>query len=293
MRAASSAGAWLFVSFLWAFAGGCRTGLESINIFNAEDGSVASRDASGTENWRDSAIAQDGQVSQDGAMSDVSSRACPAELLAGSVAHYHFDDDPSVAAELRDALGAHPGSIVGGNITRIEGPTGCGTAWLFNGDSYVVLPASPDWQQREGSVDFWYRPTDQMNEGNVGILSRDAGGTGRPGHTQINQNTREQILLRIQSAGSETNIISPMSYTPGTWIHIGINYGPPSAEFYIDGTLVDTGIAEGLDGNENPWVIGAGSYMSNEGQATPVTDFLVGGAIDELRMSAQRRDFTR
>lgn len=50
-------------------------------------------------------------------------------------------------------------------------------------------------------------------------------------------------------------------------------------------------VANGIDGNANPWVIGASNTSSDEGSPDPDGLDLEGGALDELRISAVRRTF--
>jgi hypothetical protein len=47
----------------------------------------------------------------------------------------------------------------------------------------------------------------------------------------------------------------------------------------------------GIQGNENPWLLGAAATSSEEGRATPAHRQLA-GAIDSLRISDARRDFS-
>jgi len=61
--------------------------------------------------------------------------------------------------------------------------------------------------------------------------------------------------------------------------------GPPD-------TACSQELSGGIDGNDNPWTVGIGSWSSMEGGLDSLNAPLVGGAVDELRISAVRRDFS-
>lgn len=93
----------------------------------------------------------------------------------------------------------------------------------------------------------------------------------------------------------------------GRWTHIGINFGPPGAELWIDGVMatntarLDTENgpvdcnqrdSQGIDGNSNPWGFGVDTTVSANGTVEPVDRPFAGGAIDHLRISGTQRDFS-
>ena len=51
--------------------------------------------------------------------------------------------------------------------------------------------------------------------------------------------------------------------------------------------------AGGIDGNDNPLVVGAAAWLSGEGSADPVSSHLAPAALDHVRLSSIRRDFSR
>ena len=87
---------------------------------------------------------------------------------------------------------------------------------------------------------------------------------------------------------------------------MGVNFGGTGGlKFYVDGllasrtasitcgTTVNTcGAAAtvGISGNDNPWVLGAATWHSTEGAATPV-DAPLKGQIDSFRLSKSNRSF--
>ena len=96
-------------------------------------------------------------------------------------------------------------------------------------------------------------------------------------------------------------------------MHVGVNFGGAQGlQLFVDGLLAsettdatfgsydypcdgdypcNTSTTKGIMGNSNPWVIGANSMSSQDGQAGPVYLHL-GGAVDYVRISSVRRDFS-
>ncbi len=223
---------------------------------------------------------------------------------------YSFDAVPVDAA---DESGDHDGALLGvaTALATTSGPSGCGAAIAFDpagtGDAaWIEIPDSPDWDLRRGSVELWVRPP--AAGGFAAILSRDAVGTALSGHLALFIEPDGTVWARLQSPGITAYRCAELPLTAGAWHHVGINFGPPDFELWIDGadqtsatplvsasgTDVRCGEARanfGIDGNDNPWIVGANGARAPEGTGTPVTDFFVGGAIDELRIAPFRRNF--
>lgn len=140
-------------------------------------------------------------------------------------------------------------------------------------------------------------------------MSRDASGTVRSGHLGIYRDCQGYIIVRVQRAdGPDVYRCSDRPVAPDQWVHLALNFGPPALELYVDGSLstntsttavlwdCSTPVAcgapasYGIDGNENPFVLGASSHNSLEGLATPTTRPL-SGQIDSFRLSRIRRSF--
>ena len=239
---------------------------------------------------------------------------CPVDL-AGTVALYTFDDD--MEATFADSQGNNPGDLVGGTaVDYRDGPQGCGKALSFDASKqiYGQIDNTADWDLPLGSVDFWVWPADNGVLGDVaGILSRDALGTVEGGHFTVYQwrhTTPDSIMARIQSLGD--GLGNPLCSTEplqfGRWNHVGVNFGPPRTELWVNGVKTDeimqipgfdgveiidcnTPTEQGIDGNSNPWTVGVSTGLSidggTDGYFRPLTD----GAIDHLRISNVRRNF--
>jgi hypothetical protein len=229
---------------------------------------------------------------------------CDDPLDPWTVGLYRMED---VAQEtFSDSVGSLDGIFVGATPTTVDGPPGCGQALSIVGAMFAVAPLSTAWQLEEGSIDFWVRlPSPPTDASGLGIISRDASGQEFPGHLTASYLSDGRVVTRLQSSTTEV-IRCSEPLDPDTWYFVGINFGPPDLELFIDGVRAEnrgvwnTGgtvytcgepLEIGLDGNNNPWVIGASAVGSNEGGYTDTKDFFSGGAIDELRLSMTRRPY--
>ena len=142
----------------------------------------------------------------------------------------------------------------------------------------------------------------------VGILSRDAGGTTAGGHIGLLMDEAGRLAVRLQGLGGLDDpdagqcTIAPLAV--GRWVHVLVNFGPPGLELFVDGERATrqqptrfvgfdipcgTDSPRGISGNQNPWLLGADSSQSSEGSAEFVRGFLLGGAVDHLVIRSARR----
>lgn len=98
----------------------------------------------------------------------------------------------------------------------------------------------------------------------------------------------------------------------GDWHHLGVNFGPPGVELWIDGVL-QTGTGEviniepprgptanpctgmssdGIAGNDIPWFFGVNNGFSSPGTTDDLRSYFRGGSFDHIRISRARRDFS-
>ena len=214
---------------------------------------------------------------------------------------YTFEGTSSSVA---DIAGTHQGKLVGGGAARVSGQIGCGNALRFDGTgSYLTIADSPAWDLAIGSVDLWLRFTNTAGA-EEGIVSRDALANAKPGHLLVLRLCDGRILARVQGTSNEgIRCSAPVPHK--RWAHVGINFGSPGLELYVDGVPATfkgpvscpervwqcgSTFAKGIVGNDNPWVLGGSSGTSGEGQATPVIKPMR-GKIDSLRISRVRRSF--
>lgn len=208
--------------------------------------------------------------------------------------------------KLIDTTNRHHGELRGA-VGRVNGPPGCGQALSFGGDiaDYAELPADPAWDLKEGSIDLWVRIDAPATERHLGIVSRDAKDAARLGHFTLFQLVDGGVAVRLQRGTNDGIARCSPPLTQGDWHHIGVNFGAGGLELFVDGVPAErkdtyvvsleilkcgTSSEQGIDGNDNPWVLGASSHLSVEGAATPIT-YPFRGAIDSFRVSRVRRAF--
>jgi hypothetical protein len=227
-----------------------------------------------------------------------------------------FDQPLDTTMTIPDRTGDHPGTLRGDTAQQVEGPAGCGKALQIPASategSYVEVPDSPDWDLEQGSVELWVR-FDVVEGGPTsrGIISRDAGGTNEEGHFSIFRACNGEIMARLQRGGKSYLACSD-PVEEGRWIHVAVNFGASTElQLYIDGGRAHgtssvkfgdssdpctvsgrcgSSTGAGIDGNSNPWVIGASAGSSEDGEATP-TYYHLGGVLDEVHVRSEPRTF--
>jgi len=207
--------------------------------------------------------------------------------------------------QVTDATGKHHGTLVG-SAARGLGAPGCGTAAVFpnSASDYIEVPDSPDWDLPQGSVDLWVRVDTPTPVAVRGIVSRDADQIAKPGHFSIYQLPDGGIAVRLQRTTNLGAVRCSPPLTLGAWHHVGVNFGAGGLQLFVDGApglrtdsvkaglilQCGTSTEQGIEGNDNPWVLGTSSHQSAEGSATP-TSYPFDGAIDSFRVSKIRRAF--
>lgn len=272
-------------------------------------------DASATDARGTDAGAADAGLADTGTDAGMSLDPCdPGWLGEGVIAAYDFDYNfrESIGAGAPDAYPApEPDAMP-------WWPAPCGaTALGFDGRSYAIIPHWDRWQEVR-SVDFWLIAPTMTTAGRPrGILSRDANTHGDGGHLTVARSNSNRITVRVQpdrSRPEEEKRCSP-PYDLTRWVHVGVNVGSPSLELWIDGVLVDeVGVDEVSENlatlgcsddveihptepidlccTSAPWVLGGSNVESTEGTVDLLRDLLPDGAMDRLRFSTERRDFS-
>lgn len=237
---------------------------------------------------------------------------CPASRAAdsGVVALYTFEDEGGT--QITDAVGGHDGEVLLGSAATSDGPEGCGRAFAFGDEArYIVIEDSPDWDLEVGSLELWlWLPAESSDH--VGVLSRDVNEREEPGHFSLFVDVEGRAVVRVQPEDNESgddnfNDAVACSESPlprESWVHLGVNFGPPEVELHVGGVRHDwvgtSAISDewlcgqhapwGLAGNDLPWVVGRTSFRSDD--ALETLEFpAVNGAVDELAISSERRDF--
>ena len=259
----------------------------------------------------------DAGFAPDGSADAIAPGCAPAgsPVAPGTLAFYRFDSDEE-ASVVEDSMAAYPGSVHGA-ITRGSGREECGYALDFSTahpdastNNFVEIPHAPAWDLPQGSVDFWVR-MDSLPVPGAGLISRDAAYIEQAGHLTILLNAEGRVIVRLQRMGTDRNdrifLCSDAPLQLSEWTHVEFRFGLPYAQLFVNGELatyaeeVTTGLSgsdstgtcgglwiDGIDGNENPWVIGAASVASQEGAASPLSLPFETGAIDDVRIRGPR-----
>lgn len=243
---------------------------------------------------------------------------CPIQPDDDTIALFAFED--VLTGMFMDTVSGRDGTVAGGEALAPAGPPGCGDAFGFRARPIVrgVIPDASPFDLAVGSIDFFMRydgdlprPNPDTRDATIGVISRDANGTAQPGHMTVRLAPTGELILSIQRpSGMGAVRCTNSAITPGTWHHVAMNFGAPSAEIYLDGVRgdrTDTIVANGgggssswacgdddpagIDGNDNPFVIGASASSSSEGGADGLFQPFEDGAMDQLRISRVRRAF--
>lgn len=224
------------------------------------------------------------------------------------IARYSFEGN------IIDSVGSHNGVTHDDTepdcLSFGPGHDGGGQALRFSPDcteSYVQIEDDDGWDE-VSSIDFWLSIEEYTDH--RGVLSRDAQFSETAGHFTIWVTRDSCIVVRHEHDTLQRKVLcSSASLVHGQWVYVGINLGLGGIELWIDGVQqagegsVSLGPivyeceadgrewTHGIEGNGNPWVIGASLVSASEGTAEPREHYARDLAIDELRMGRERRDF--
>lgn len=258
----------------------------------------------------DALLATDGAENSHDAVWGQADESCAA-LAAEATALWVFD---GIDEKVMPELNAGRNGQVFGSPTLVAGPPGaCGSAMSFPGaaGSYVLVPHDPAWDLSQGSLDFWVRPG--RANGIRGLVTRDHVGAKASGHFGVFLLSQNRLAVRIQEASSAPaggSVVGLCSDTPleaDAWVHIGINFGAPEAELYIngvrsryEGTSPDDSTlgnfacglnsTQGIAGNQEPWIFGASNHQADT--SGEVDAFARSASFGRIRLSAQRQPFS-
>jgi hypothetical protein len=200
-----------------------------------------------------------------------------------------------------------PGCAGGGGLTTPEPPhtakciSSCATVDCTQ-SGYAVIPSWPGTKLKSGSLDVWVRF--DKTTGVHGIVSRDAVGDAQ-GHFSLYRHADGFIAARLQEASDIKSdfLVCSKPVVVNTWYHVGVNFGPKGLELYVngvrsaevkttsDGTCVDGKDRDvGLEGTDQPWIVGAMGWWTCVGTSAPVT-YPLRGTVANFRISKVRRDF--
>lgn len=185
-----------------------------------------------------------------------------------------------------------------------DSPCGGNSLQLPLEAAHMFLDDSPLFQLESGSFDLWAKLPSMATTG--GVFSRDARSSEQSGHLSLYWTPEDRLLLRVQSPTATLQRCSEV-ISVGVWHRVGVNFGATGFELWVDGVeqqsvapITSEGrppecelqrVSVGMDGNVNPLAIGASTDDTAEGAGGPVTETLVGGEIDHVRLSRVPRDY--
>jgi hypothetical protein len=175
-------------------------------------------------------------------------------------------------------------------LTLVTAPAGLSTAapaeqpifgWqqdrqLDGRSQHIVVPHDPKWLLEQGVVvlDF----TAHRIKGAQGLISKDANGNLDGGHLVIwlDEGT---VVARMQDRKSEYIVQSPAKTVKrDVPTRVALAFGPGGMKLYVDGKMVANNTYQGgLQGNQEPLVIGARDWKSGPRAADHLDAFFAGG----------------
>jgi Concanavalin A-like lectin/glucanases superfamily len=146
----------------------------------------------------------------------------------------------------------------------------------FDGRSqHVVVPHRPEWLLAAGTLvlDF----TADRLKGKQGLISKDANGKLDGGHLSFWLD-EGGVAARLQDKNSDYVVQSPAKTVKmGVPTRLALAFGPGGMKLYADGKVVGSNAYQGgLQGNQEPLVMGAQDWRSSPGAADNLEAFFAG-----------------
>ena len=118
------------------------------------------------------------------------------------------------------------------------------------------------------------------------FISKDQSGTDDGGHFRLGQD-EGKLFVRIAPGNGDRNSkweTEEEVLTEGEWAHVAVTFGTNGIQVYVNGTLIDGGQFETVEGredfegykagfliaNDNPWIIGADTYRVEDTDAAGI-----------------------
>jgi hypothetical protein len=146
----------------------------------------------------------------------------------------------------------------------------------FDGRSqHVVVPHRPEWLLEQGVVVL--DVTADRLKGDQGLISKDANGKLDGGHLTVWLD-QGKVVVRLQDKNSDYVVQSPANTVKrGVPTRLALAFGPGGMKLYVDGKVVGSNAYQGgLQGNQEPLVIGARDWRSSPGAADNLEAFFAG-----------------
>lgn len=191
------------------------------------------------------------------------------------MAFWQFADNGNKA---RDSAGNHDGRYKdGADAEAAEGAVSGSVADFDGHNDYIKIDHDNDLELDSGTFVLWFNT--ENAEHKQGLFSKDSHGYDDGGHLTGFVDDG-QVEVRLQS-GHNSYWVKGGDVSSGGWHQMAFSFGPSGMRLYLDGQLVDTdNYTGGLDGNEEPLVLGANSWWSSDESANNLSDFFKGKMDD-------------
>ena len=164
-----------------------------------------------------------------------------------------------------------------------------GRALRFDGDdSFAVVAHNEAYEVLQGTIALWFKPDDVM-DGDQTLLAKDESGRGDGGHMRVMIAEGGYLFIRMApgDGGQNREWISnqPLAES-GEWSHVAVGFGQGGVEVWFDGQKLPDGAFSSVDSdeqtplsayrefflveNEQPWVLGADTHVTQDGSTAAV-----------------------
>ncbi|MEM8655971.1 MAG: Hint domain-containing protein [Pseudomonadota bacterium] len=199
----------------------------------------------------------------------------PGGSTAVPIGRWDFDDatDP-----LDDAASLDNDAILQSGATY---DAASGSVSLDGVDDFIEIPHDPAYDLTSATIVTSVTLDALPASGRYGLFSRDSSGFDGGGHLTTWINADGSVDLRWQSDTTSYDVSTPAGLvTAGTDhdIQVVLDADAQSIQIYVDGLLSGgaSGVPVTLEGNTEPWVVGASQWTSGNGVANTTVDHLDG-----------------
>ncbi|MDJ1008355.1 MAG: cadherin-like domain-containing protein [Paracoccaceae bacterium] len=185
---------------------------------------------------------------------------------------------------LRDEAVLFLGDLDGADLVQPEGGALTGEEVASN---VIVIDNDPAFDLSAGTLTMTVE-TDDV-DARQGLFSRDASFYGGGGHLSV-WIEDDEIRVRLQDTSTSYSLRAPIE--AGVETDIALRFGDDGTtggfELFVDGVLVDSSDhTGGIDGNDEPIVIGALQWASSEGTANRI-QYHNKGTITDVALTGER-----
>ena len=198
---------------------------------------------------------------------------------AAPIHHWRLGDDLRSSTAIDSAGGAH-GRYAGSHNSAPGVLGGPNTAAAM--PDYAAVPHHDSMNLANGTVMFFFKDIGRVDD--AGLISKDSSGYDSGGHMTIRANDGGEVQVRLQSGRRSYWLESDEVIEGDTWHSVAFTFGGDGMRLYVDGVLEDTHwYTGGLQGNDEPMVLGANSWRSRNHSVGPTSERF-SGLMDEVMM---------